>query len=78
MSLQSAAMELGGAIGAAAFGVALALSDDYAATYRLLGVVALIMLLCLAMSARRARVTSAGRETGAEADAARTPAAVGG
>jgi DHA1 family inner membrane transport protein len=78
MSLQSAAMELGGALGTAAFGVALALSDDYAATYRLLGVVAMVMLLCLAMSARRARVASAGMETGAEPNATRTSAAVGG
>ena len=55
MSLQSAALELGGAVGAAGFGAALAVSGDYAATYRLLGVAALFALICLVMSARRAR-----------------------
>jgi DHA1 family inner membrane transport protein len=57
MSLQSAAMEVGGALGTAGFGAVLALNDDYAATYRLLGVVASLALLCLVMSARRARET---------------------
>jgi predicted MFS family arabinose efflux permease len=55
MSLQSAAMELGGAFGTAGFGAALAMSDDYAATYRLLGVAVLFAFFCLFMSARNAR-----------------------
>ena len=59
MSLQSAALEIGGAFGAAGFGVALALSDDYEVTYRLLGVVAAFALPCLVMSARRARESRA-------------------
>jgi predicted MFS family arabinose efflux permease len=59
MSLQSAALEVGGALGTAGFGAALALSDDYAATYRMLGVVVLFGFLCLVMSARRARETQA-------------------
>jgi DHA1 family inner membrane transport protein len=55
MSLQSAGLEAGGALGTAAFGAALALSDSYTASYRLLGVAALASLVCLLMSARRAR-----------------------
>jgi len=55
MSLQSAGLEVGGALGTAAFGAALALSDSYTASYRLLGVAALASLVCLAMSARPAR-----------------------
>jgi MFS transporter, DHA1 family, inner membrane transport protein len=55
MSLQSAALEVGGAFGTAGFGAALALRNDYALTYRLLGVVAALALVCLVMSARRAR-----------------------
>ena len=57
MSLQSAALEVGGAVGTAGFGAALALSGDYAATYRLLGIMASAAFLCLLMSARRARET---------------------
>jgi hypothetical protein len=49
---------VGGALGTAGFGAALALSDDYAATYRMLGVAALFGFLCLVMSARRARETA--------------------
>ena len=58
MSLQSAVLELGGALGAASFGAALALLDDYEASYRLLGVVAPLALVCLALSARHARSTA--------------------
>lgn len=49
MSLQSAVLELG---------AALALLDDYEASYRLLGVVAPLALVCLALSARHARSTA--------------------
>jgi MFS transporter, DHA1 family, inner membrane transport protein len=55
MSLQSAALEVGGAFGTAGFGAALALSDNYAATYRLLGVVSSLAIICLTISARRTR-----------------------
>lgn len=67
MSLQSAGLELGGALGSAGFGAALALSGDYATTYRLLGMVAPVALLCLAMSARY--VGRTGRAKEAEATA---------
>jgi predicted MFS family arabinose efflux permease len=57
MSLQSAALEVGGAFGTAGFGAVLAVSDDYAASYRFLGMVMSLALLCLMMSARRVRET---------------------
>ena len=53
MSLQSACLELGGALGVAATGVGLALLDDYAAVYRLLGLVMPAVALFLFLSVRR-------------------------
>ena len=63
MSLQSAVLELGGSLGAAGFGVALALSDDYEASYRLLGLLAPLALVCLALSGRHVRVVAEAAAT---------------
>ncbi len=53
MSLQSACLELGGALGVAATGLGLALLDDYEATYRLLGLVMPVVAVFLFLSGRR-------------------------
>jgi len=53
MSLQAACLELGGAIGVAVTGLALALLDDYEATYRLLGLLMPVVAIGLWMSARQ-------------------------
>ncbi len=53
MSLQSACLEVGGALGVAATGAGLALLNDYEAVYRLLGLVMPVVALCLFISARR-------------------------
>lgn len=58
MSLQSACLELGGAVGVAATGAGLALLDDYAMVYRLLGLVMPVVALCLFVSARRRTVAT--------------------
>ena len=63
MSLQSAGLNLGGAVGVALFGTALALLDDYAATYRLLSIALLLVVVVLMLSARSA--AAAGRRTDA-------------
>ena len=52
MSLQSACFELGGAIGVAITGLALALLDDYERTFQLLGVIMPIVAVLLWVSAR--------------------------
>ncbi|MBA2277987.1 MAG: MFS transporter [Chloroflexia bacterium] len=49
MSLQSAGFELGGALGAGAFGAVLAVSGDYPTVYRLLGLVLPVTLVSLAL-----------------------------
>ncbi|MDP9369540.1 MAG: hypothetical protein M3Q03_14895, partial [Chloroflexota bacterium] len=58
MSLQSACLELGGALGVAATGAGLALLDDYEAVYRLLGLVMPVVALFLFLSARRRTVAT--------------------
>jgi predicted MFS family arabinose efflux permease len=63
MSLQSAGLNLGGAVGVALFGTTLALLDDYAATYRLLSISMVLVVVVLMLSARSA--AAAGRRTDA-------------
>ena len=60
MSLQSACLELGGAIGVAATGLGLALIDDYESVYRLLGLFMPVVALCLLASARRGAAPTQG------------------
>jgi predicted MFS family arabinose efflux permease len=52
MSLQSAGLELGGAAGVAATGLALALLDDFERVYQLLGVVAPLLIVTIWISSR--------------------------
>jgi uncharacterized membrane protein YkvI len=52
MSLQSASLELGGSLGVALTGLALALVDDYEHVYQLLGVVTPLMLVTLWLGTR--------------------------
>jgi DHA1 family inner membrane transport protein len=52
MSLQSASLELGGSLGVALTGLALALVDDYEHVYQLLGVLTPLMLVTLWLGTR--------------------------
>jgi predicted MFS family arabinose efflux permease len=52
MSLQSASLELGGSLGVALTGVAIALIDSYEHVYQLLGAIAPLMLVTLWMGTR--------------------------
>jgi predicted MFS family arabinose efflux permease len=61
MSLLSACFELGGAIGVAVTGLALAMLDDYERTFQLLGAIMPIAALLLLVSARK-RQTATGSE----------------
>ena len=60
MSLQSAVLEVGGAAGVAMTGLFLSRLDDYEATFRLLGVLAPLVLVFLTIGARRQRKIAAG------------------
>ena len=71
MSLQSACLELGGALGVAATGAGLALIGDYEPVYRLLGLAMPVVALCLLVSGRH----RAARD---EAEARPLPQAVDG
>ncbi len=53
MALQSASLEIGGALGVAATGAALALVGDLVAVYRLLGLVMPLVIVLLVLAARR-------------------------
>jgi len=58
VALQSAGFELGGALGAAGTGVGLAVLHDFAAVYRLLGLVLLLTLVLLYLSGREAQASA--------------------
>ncbi len=60
MSLQSAGLELGGSFGVAVTGGLLALLNDYEAVYRVLGLLAPLVVVCVLISTRRARLSLAG------------------
>lgn len=60
MSLQSAGLELGGSLGIAVTGALLALLNDYEAVYRVLGLLAPLVVVCVLISTRRARLLLAG------------------
>ena len=75
MSLQSASLELGGAVGVAITGLALATLDDYEATFRLLGLLMPIVAVFLMMSAKaRARTLGSAPEDGVIREAANVDA----
>jgi predicted MFS family arabinose efflux permease len=65
MSLQSGSIEIGGAVGVAFAGGALAYFDDYETVYRLLGVLAPLMVIGMVLSLRRGPAT--GTTVGAAA-----------
>jgi predicted MFS family arabinose efflux permease len=52
MSLQSASLELGGAAGVAATGLALALIDNFERVYQLLGAIAPLVIVTIWISSR--------------------------
>lgn len=62
MALQSAALQLGGAVGVSITGAAVSILGDYPAAFRLLGVLALLSLACLRAGGerRQARLAAAG------------------
>jgi len=59
MSLQSAGLELGGSLGVAVTGLLLALLNDYEAVFRVLGLLAPLVVVCVIVSTRRARLSLA-------------------
>ncbi|MDQ3044443.1 MAG: MFS transporter [Chloroflexota bacterium] len=59
MSLQSGSLEIGGAVGVAFAGGALAYFDDYEMVYRLLGLLAPLLVIAMVLSLRRGPATGA-------------------